>query len=149
MAPTSAAPRPDHANPAGRQHRRVLIVDDEPDFIEPIAFWLQARGYPVTKARNGIQALEIIKREPPDVVFLDLNMPQMDGVETLQRIRQFDKKLAVIIVTAAYGNQDKLRKVQALGISGFFPKSEGLDKLGQLLQATLSTLRMPGSRAAG
>ena len=148
-APNASAGDPAGPGPgrsgAGSQKPRVLLVDDEPDFVEPIAFWLKAKGYLVTEAENGVKALELIKQVPPDVVFLDINMPQMNGIETLRHIRGFNPTLPVIMVTAAYDDQDKFQDAKALGIAGFFPKSESLDQIGAILQTALRTLRTPRS----
>jgi two-component system nitrogen regulation response regulator NtrX len=120
---------------------RILLVDDEPDFIETIAFWLTAKGCPVTKADSGLKALEILQQGPQDVVFLDVNMPQMDGIETLRQIRKLHPTLPVIMVTAAFQDEIKFTEAKALGISGFFPKGTTLSQLGNVLEVALRTLR--------
>jgi CheY-like chemotaxis protein len=118
---------------------RVLVVDDEPDFLEPLAFWLTARGYVVRKAPNGLEALRMLSNEVPDILFLDINMPGMDGIETLAKVRQSHPRLPVLIVTAAYQDEEKFSKAQALGISGFVPKQSSLPELIQILEVTLRT----------
>ena len=125
------------------QKPRILLVDDEPDFIETISFWLTAKGYPVTKAESGFTALEILQQKQHDVVFLDVNMPKMDGVETLRHIRKFNATLPVIMVTAAFQDDVKFTEAKALGISGFFPKGTSLTQLGNVLEVALRTLRPP------
>lgn len=118
---------------------RVLLVDDERDFIEPIAFWLKSKGYEVTMASNGAEAMANLRLQPPDIVFLDINMPVMDGLEALKNIRDFNKDLPVIMVTAAYGSEEKISRAKALGISGFFAKTYTFDQLVQMIQVTLRT----------
>ena len=115
----------------------VLFVDDEADFLEPIALWVKSKGYHVTTASRGKQAIELIQRDPPDIVFLDVQMPELDGLETLRRIRAFNSEIPVVIVTAAYQDETTFADAKTLGISGFFPKQESLDKLGELLEVTL------------
>jgi DNA-binding response OmpR family regulator len=117
----------------------VLLVDDQTDFTEPIAFWLKSRGYQVATAQNGKEALEQVKGGHPDIVFLDINMPGMDGIETLKNIRASDKELPVIMVTAAYGSEEKMAKAKELGIAGFFAKNYTFDQLVQMIQVTLRT----------
>ena len=109
----------------------ILLVDDEPDFLEPVAFWLEAKGYYVRKAHDGKEAIVLMKQEVPDIVFLDINMPVMDGIEALKHIRSKYNKLPVVMITA---EPEKFPVLQELGISGFFPKGGSLEQLEQLLE---------------
>lgn len=118
---------------------RVLLVDDEVDFTDSIAFWLKSRGYAVMTAKNGKESIAIIKQDPPDIVFLDINMPVMSGLEALKNIRTFNKDLPIIMVTAAYGDETKITKAKELGISGFFAKNYTFDQLVGMIQTTLRT----------
>lgn len=118
---------------------RILLVDDETDFTEPIAFWLKSRGYEVATVPNGREAVERIKKDPPDIAFLDINMPIMDGLEALENIRKFNKQLPIIMVTAAYSNEEKITRAKSLGVSGFFAKNYTFDQLVQMIQVTLRT----------
>lgn len=126
---------------------QVLLVDDESDFLDPISFWLKSKGYSVTLANNGREAIESIKLNHPDIVFLDINMPVMGGIETLANIRKFDKEIPVIILT---GSEDKENIVKAnqLGVSGFFPKKANLPQFVDILEVTLRTHKklQPSSR---
>ncbi len=120
---------------------RVMLVDDETDFSKPVAFWLESKGYSVTVAPEGETALELIEKSRPDIIFLDLRMPVMDGIETLRRIRKFDKQLPVIIVTAEYANENKFAEARKLGSSGFFPKKGSFEELEKIIETTLRTHR--------
>ncbi|MBN1870248.1 MAG: response regulator [Candidatus Omnitrophica bacterium] len=113
---------------------KILLVDDESDFIEPIAFWLESKGYDVQMAVNGQQALQSIDEDIPDIVLLDINMPVMDGIETLRKIRAKHQTLPVIMITAAI---EQISVLQDLNIAGFFPKSGSLTQLEQLLDPVL------------
>ncbi len=115
---------------------KVLLIDDEPDFTKPMAFWFGSKGYYVIVASDGEKGIEMVKEKKPDVVFLDLNMPGMDGVETLTKIREFDKELPVIIISA-YVDEEKMKKLEPLGISGVFYKTQDLETGLGLLEATL------------
>ena len=116
---------------------RVLLVDDAVDFLEPVSFWLQSKGYQVATANNGQEALDEIKRQVPNIVFLDINMPGMNGLEALKRIRAQYGNLPVIMVTAAYQNEQYFAEANKLGISGFFPKSNSLPDLTRMIEMTL------------
>jgi DNA-binding response OmpR family regulator len=117
----------------------VLLVDDETDFTEPIAFWLKSRGYGVATAVNGKEAVERVKSDSPDSVFMDINMPIRDGLEALKEIREFNKMLPIIMVTAAYGSEEKITRAKNLGVSGFFAKNYTFDQLVTMIQMTLRT----------
>ena len=118
----------------------ILLVDDEPDYVEPMAFWLRTKGYDVSIAPNGEEGIKAIKEKDPHIVFLDLKMPIMDGIETLKHIREFNKELPVIMVTA-YPEQDKLQEAQKLGISGFFAKDVDFEELRNTIEFTLKTYK--------
>jgi DNA-binding response OmpR family regulator len=129
----------------------VLLVDDETDFTEPIAFWLKSRGYAVVTAVNGRDAVDKVKTNPPDIVFMDINMPILDGLEAIREIRDFNKELPIIMVTAAYGSEEKITRAKELGVSGFFAKNYTFDQLVQMIQMTLRThknLRDPDNDAS-
>ena len=124
------------------QKIRVLLVDDEPDFLEPISFWLHSKGYYVLIASNGKKAIEIIKEKNPHIVFMDIKMPEMDGIEALKRIREFNQVLPVVMFTA-FPDMGKflIRFPQAkdLKISGFFPKEGSLQEFESKIEVTLRT----------
>ncbi len=80
--------------------KKILIVDDEPDFCDALGDFLGVKGYSVFKTHNGDQALAVYKQERPDVVLLDVNMPGKDGLETLRELKALDPGASVIMVTA-------------------------------------------------
>lgn len=107
--------------------KRILLVDDEPDLLKAMRIRLASWGYDVLTATNGKDAIQLVKKEMPDAVILDIIMPEMDGVETLKRIRRFNKTIPVLMFTA-YTTKERLTISDKLGISGFIPKaSEYID----------------------
>jgi CheY-like chemotaxis protein len=112
----------------------VLVVDDEQDFVDPIAFWLEAKGYKIQTASNGKIALDLIAESIPDIVLLDINMPVMNGIDCLRRLREHHPHLPVIMITAEI---ERLPALHEMGISGFFPKEGTLEHLEQLLEPIL------------
>ena len=118
----------------------ILLVDDEPNFVESMSLWLESKGYSVSVAPSGEKAIQIIKEQSPHIVFLDIKMPVMDGIETLRCIRQINQKLPVIIVTA-YADEEKFVQTQELNVSGFFAKDEDLKKLQNIIDFTLTTYK--------
>ena len=115
---------------------RILVIDDHEDFLETLSYWLQAKGHHVMTAINCEAGLRIIQVAQLDVVFLDMHMPKVDGIETLRRIRETHKDLPVILVTA-YAVDEKVKQAGELGISGVFPKDGGFDKLLQVMEQAL------------
>jgi len=79
---------------------RILIADDDPDIVEVLGDRLIAQGYQVFTANDGIQALESIAQNSPDVVLLDLQMPRMGGLEVLRRIGDEGRDVTVVVITA-------------------------------------------------
>jgi len=117
---------------------KILLVDDEADFAQSMTSWLESKGYAVRVASNGEIAIAMIKEDAPDIVFMDLNMPVMDGLEALKRIREFNKDLPVIIISA-YAEDLRLREANSYGISGVFYKGKDLKEWLSLLETALRT----------
>jgi CheY-like chemotaxis protein len=100
---------------------KILLVDDEPDFLELIGRRIEEWGYDLIKATTGKEAVNAVKDKLSDIVILDYAMPDMDGIATLQKIRNIDDKIAVIMFTA-YPNEDALKWSEKLNVSAFIPK---------------------------
>jgi two-component system alkaline phosphatase synthesis response regulator PhoP len=81
---------------------KILLVDDEPDILEFLSYNLKKEGYKVITASNGKEALEIGKKEKPDLIILDVMMPDMDGIETCREIRELPglKNVLIAFLTA-------------------------------------------------
>lgn len=117
---------------------KVLLVDDQADFRQLMKFWLESKGYSVISASDGMSAIQLVKEEKPDVLFLDLRMPTMDGVETLKAIREFNKDMPVIVISA-YIHDPRAREVMTYGVSGVFYKSKNFEDALSLLEVALRT----------
>lgn len=107
--------------------RKILIVDDEPDFLEVMRTRLEANDYDVVTVANGEEALDYVKDNKPDAVLLDVLMPGIDGLEVLKRIRKMDKNLPVYIITA-FSTDERFKAANKLGASGFIVKTDDLAK---------------------
>jgi DNA-binding response OmpR family regulator len=79
---------------------RVLVVDDEPDAVELLQEFLTSKGYEVITAEDGEEALHKVKEERPHLILLDVRMPRLNGMEVLKRLREIDREVGVIMVTA-------------------------------------------------
>ena len=120
---------------------RILMVDDEEDFTEPMSWWLKAQGHDVATVTNGRDGVEKIKENPPDVGFLDIFMPGMNGVETLKKIREINEDIPVIMLTSAVVENVQeaysMAELNKLKVSGFFKKKDSFEELAKLLDITL------------
>ena len=85
----------------------VLVVDDDREIVESIAIFLQADGYLVRKAYNGLEALDIVMTENVHLIILDIMMPELDGIKTLLKVRE-SKNLPIILLSAKSEDVDKI-----------------------------------------
>ena len=85
---------------------KILLVDDDPDILEIISYSLENEGYSVYKAMNGLQAIEIAEKVTPDLIIMDLMMPEMNGVEACEQIRKSTKLNNVIITFLSARSED-------------------------------------------
>ena len=116
----------------------ILLIDDEDGFRRPMEFWLKAKGYRVTGAGGGEEGLMFIARERPSIVCLDMKMPGLNGIETLRKIRENDKTLPVIMITA-HGTPKDMEEAERLGISGFFRKDDDFATAAKLILIALES----------
>jgi two-component system phosphate regulon response regulator PhoB len=93
----------------------VLVVDDEPHILRSLGFVLKKAGLHVLEARSGTEALEMVRRERPEVVFLDIMMPELDGYEVCRRIKASGELASpyVIMLTAKGEETDRQRGLDA------------------------------------
>jgi two-component system alkaline phosphatase synthesis response regulator PhoP len=100
--------------------KKILIVDDEPQIVEICKDYLQAAGYETVTANNGTQALALARKEKPDLVVLDLMMPEMDGFDVCRAIRK-ESEVPIIMLTAKVEETDKLIGLE-LGADDYITK---------------------------
>jgi two-component system KDP operon response regulator KdpE len=122
---------------------KVLVVDDDPSLLKAMRIGLTARGDEVVTAHSGAEALTQVALAGPDLVILDLGLPDTDGIDVCRRIREFSE--VPIVVLSAYG--DERRKVKALdsGADDFVTKPFGMAEL----EARLRVALRHGSAGAG
>ena len=112
---------------------KLLIVDDEVKFLETLGKRLEMRGFDVTTAINGDDALAIAKKDKFDLALVDLKMPGMDGDEVLARLKENHTFLEVIILTG-HGSLDSAVECTKLGAFGYLPKPYEMDYLTETLK---------------
>jgi CheY-like chemotaxis protein len=101
--------------------RKILIIEDDPDLLGLMRHVMEHEGYLVSGAVNGAEGIVRNTQENPDLIVLDLHMPEMDGIETLRIIRGSDDKVLVVILTG-YASPDTIRDAADLNVSEYLSK---------------------------
>lgn len=124
---------------------RVLIVDDEPNIRLMLRTTLVTDGYQISEAGNGREALDVVEREEPDVVLLDLSMPEMDGMEVLRALKgmRLTRRPRVVVLTA-YGSISAAVKATRLGAMDFLEKPVSPGEVRDAVEAALAEPVAPG-----
>ncbi|MCM8831487.1 MAG: response regulator [Candidatus Omnitrophica bacterium] len=104
-----------------KQNFYILIVDDEEGIRRVLCEFCKNLGYKTIEAKNGKEAIQIVNSENISVVLLDMRMPEMDGIQTLQKLLEINPKLKIIMITAV-DDEDKVKKTIELGASGYLLK---------------------------
>jgi len=122
---------------------RVLVVDDEPQILRALRINLRARRYEVTTAANGTQALDEAAAHPPDLVILDLGLPDMDGVDVIGGLRGWTA-VPIIVLSGRADSNDKVEALDA-GADDYVTKPFGMDELLARMRAAVR--RTPAAEA--
>src|SRR5688500_17139314 len=112
---------------------RILIVDDDPEIIEVVRTALEAKGYQMLVARDGNQGLAMAEHDSPDLVILDMMMPKRSGFLVLEKLRQLELPVKVIMITANEGSRHK-QYAEMLGVNEYLRKPFAMDKLLDAVQ---------------
>ncbi|MEO5357335.1 MAG: response regulator [Nitrospirae bacterium YQR-1] len=115
---------------------KVLLVDDEKEFVDALAMRLKLRKFNVSVAYNGLDAINSVEQLKPDIVVLDMKMPLMNGIEVLRRLKISMPTLPVIILSG-YSNEADIKEAQAVGISDILGKPP---EIAQLINSILKAL---------
>ena len=103
--------------------RRILVADDNKDVVESLALLLRVTGHEVETAHDGLEAVELAARFRPEVVLLDIGMPELDGYAVCRRIRQHPwGKAMVIVALTGWGQDGDRRKAEEVGFNGHLVK---------------------------
>ncbi|MER7180150.1 response regulator [Streptomyces hyaluromycini] len=126
LSPTGGAPQ---------TPTRVLVVDDEPQIVRALVINLKARKYEVDAAPDGRTALELAASRHPDVVVLDLGLPDMDGVEVIRGLRGWTR-VPILVLSARHSSDEKVEALDA-GADDYVTKPFGMDELLARLRAAV------------
>jgi len=116
---------------------KVLVVDDESTIRDLLDTVLRRKGHEVLLAEQGSKAMDVYRREHPQIVILDLVMPGVNGMTVLRQLRALDADLPVIVLTGM-GDEESEQRARELGVTDFLKKSFSLHQLGQALAKALA-----------
>ena len=120
---------------------RILVVDDEAEIRRSVRMILEYEGYDVQEASSGPEALALVEREPPDLVFLDIKMGGLDGLETLQKLRQLSEALPVVIISG-HGTVSTAVEATKLGAFDFIEKPLASERVLVTIRNALDQTRL-------
>ena len=122
----------------GQAQARILLVEDEEDIVAGLRYALEAAGYTPTIARDGQQALDLLRTTDPDLVLLDVMLPHVSGFDVLRSLREQGRSVPVILLTAKDREMDKVRGLD-LGADDYVTKPFALSELMARIRARLRT----------
>jgi len=128
------------------QQRRILIVDDEPGLRELVRINLEHEGFGVLQAENGAVSLTMVREEQPDLVIMDVMMPEMDGWEACKKLREFSQ-VPVLMLTARVQSQDIVTGLDS-GADDYLLKPFNMDELMARVRALLRRVPSPNRPVA-
>lgn len=109
--------------------KKVMVVDNEPDTVELVKVILEEGGYVVSTAYSGIECLNKLEKEKPDLILLDLMMPDLSGWDTFNRIRKKDTKVKIAFISVLEVSADRKEKLIMNGLSDYITKPFTADEL--------------------
>ncbi|MCX5713543.1 MAG: response regulator [Candidatus Omnitrophica bacterium] len=118
--------------------KRILLVDDEEDLVKTVSFRLEANGYEVTSAYNGLEAMDKAHKEKPDLIILDIMLPKMDGYKVCGLLKNDSRyKETPIIMFSARAQESDMKMGEEVGADAYITKpfepKTLLDKISELL----------------
>ena len=118
---------------------KILVVDDERDIVDALKMFLEKKGYDVIGTTSVLEGIEMVRTEKPKVVFLDITMPEMSGLEAVKKIREFDKEVGIIMATAII-DEEVAKKTIEYGAADYIIKPFDLNYLEKSLMVKLATM---------
>lgn len=123
------------------QKLKILVVDDESDALDLFKDLFTKKGYEVECASSGMEALSLVEKSAIDVVFLDIKMPVMDGLETLAKLKQGKPELPVVMLTAYGYDENLINRALDLGAAGYISKNLPLVQIIHTFKTLISAVR--------
>ncbi len=121
-----------------KRNPTILVVDDEKGVYDLFHRILKKNGYTVLVAKDGKEALELVDKKSPDLVILDLKLPDMNGIQVLRRLKKINENIEVIMITG-YGTMKTARMAMSLGAYDYITKPFDINYIKALIKDALST----------
>jgi len=116
---------------------KLLIVDDNEGVRHLVARWLERAGFSVREAGDGMEAVEMIRRETPDIVLADIRMPNMDGIELARIVKSEHPQVKVILMTA-YSSPQTIAQARREGVDDYLEKPFTKDQVERIAREALA-----------
>ena len=116
--------------------KRILVVDDDQGILDSFEVLLGDR-YDVVKAENGYEALRILEEDPPELMFLDIKMAGLDGIDILKRLQGDQKSIGVVVITASDNDRTE-EEAKSLGIIDYLKKPLDIFQIDRITSQVLS-----------
>lgn len=113
----------------------ILVVDDEQEICKIFSKWLSSEGHRVKSALTGKKAIDLVKKKYFDIVFLDIVMPGISGVDTLEEIKRISPKTKAIMITGRFIDKNLLNELRQKGASGFLQKPFKMEDIMETLKS--------------
>jgi two-component system response regulator AtoC len=120
---------------------KILIIDDDSAFGETLEILISNLGYKVNRSVNGKSGLEILSKEHPELVITDLRLPDISGLDILQKVKEFDRQIQVIIITA-FDDMETTIKAMQLGAYDYLEKAAGLERIKVIVRRALESKKL-------
>ncbi|MBI5749526.1 MAG: response regulator [Nitrospinae bacterium] len=118
---------------------RILVVDDEVETCDLLKRYLTKKGYQTFTALSGEDAVNIVKEERPHIVLLDIRMPGMGGIEALKKIKEIDREIGVVMITAVK-EEETAKEILKLGADDYITKPMDLKYLDNVLMVKIAMM---------
>jgi CheY-like chemotaxis protein len=126
--------------------RRILYIEDDPDNMLLVRRIIQTEGHEMLEAFDGESGWNVAMRERPDLIFMDLFLPGMDGFELTRKIKNTPKLRHIpVVVLTAYGHPEMERKAKEAGCDGFLHKPAGIRQIQEVLRQFLGSSALTGN----
>ena len=125
--------------------KKILVVDDEPDFVAIVRKYLEKEGFEVDVAYDGVEGLNKVRQSPPDAIVLDVMMPEKDGYAVCQELKQSDqfKNIPIVLLTAVSSHVSSTRYSHYDGMSteadDYLPKPASAEEIVESVKRLLQT----------